>query len=69
MDGSRELIERRLAARHGHFMKASMLDSRFADLERPAPDEPVTTVSIDATPAEIVDDILRVALGRSTSPP
>lgn len=59
LDGGRELIERRLVARHGHFMKASMLDSQFADLERPAPDEHAITVSIDATAAEIVDTILR----------
>jgi len=59
LDGSRELIERRMVARHGHFMKASMLDSQFADLERPAPDEDVVTVSIDATAAEIVKEILR----------
>jgi gluconokinase len=59
LDGSRELIGRRLLARHGHFMKADMLDSQFADLERPAPDEPALVVSVDATPAEIVDTILR----------
>lgn len=61
LDGSRELIERRLVARHGHFMKAAMLDSQLADLERPAPEEQVITVSIDATPAEIVAAILRAA--------
>jgi gluconokinase len=58
LDGSRELIGRRLLTRHGHFMKAHMLDSQFADLERPTPDEPTLVVSIDATPAEIVDTIL-----------
>jgi gluconokinase len=61
LEGSRELIERRLLARHGHFMKGAMLDSQFADLERPAPDEQVITVSVDATPAEIVDAVLRAA--------
>ena len=59
LDGSRELIERRMVARHGHFMKSAMLDSQFADLERPAPDEGVITVSVDGTPAEIVDEVLR----------
>jgi gluconokinase len=59
LDGSRELIGRRLRARRGHFMKADMLDSELADLERPAPDEPALVVSVDATPAEIVDTVLR----------
>ncbi|HEY0640863.1 MAG TPA: gluconokinase [Pseudonocardiaceae bacterium] len=61
LHGTRELIERRLVARHGHFMKADMLASQFAALEPPDPDtEPdVVTVSIDATGAEIVDAIVR----------
>lgn len=59
LDGSRELIERRMVARHGHFMKAEMLASQFAALEPPGGDEEATTVSIDATPGEIVDAILR----------
>jgi gluconokinase len=63
LDGSRELIERRLVARHGHFMRAAMLDSQFADLEYPQPDEPVTIVSVDAPPAAIVDRIRRTVTG------
>lgn len=51
LEGSRELITRRLAARHGHFMRVEMLDSQFAALEPPQPDEDVTEVSIDATPS------------------
>jgi gluconokinase len=62
LEGSRELIMRRLVARHGHFMKAAMLDSQFADLEEPAPDEGVLVVSIERTPEEIVDQIIS-ALG------
>ena len=58
LHGSREQISRRLAARHGHFFKASMLDSQFADLEEPTPDEHVVTVSIGGSPSEIVDDIV-----------
>jgi carbohydrate kinase (thermoresistant glucokinase family) len=59
LEGSRELIQRRMVARHQHFMKAAMLDSQFATLEPPAPDEQVTTVSIDATPGEIVEETIR----------
>lgn len=58
LEGSQELIERRLVARHQHFMKAGMLASQFADLEPPGPDEHPVTVSIDASPAGIVDAIV-----------
>jgi gluconokinase len=58
LEGSRELILRRLAARHGHFMRVEMLDSQFATLEPPQPDEDVTEVSIDATPEQIVNEIV-----------
>lgn len=37
--GSRELIGGRMAARKGHFMPESLLDSQFAALEPPGPDE------------------------------
>ena len=40
--GSRALIEDRMAARTGHFMPAALLDSQFAALEPPGPDEAVT---------------------------
>jgi gluconokinase len=57
LDGSRELIQRRLVARHGHFMRAGMLDSQFAALEPPGPGEDVVSVPIDAAPAQIVEAI------------
>ncbi|MEU0556230.1 gluconokinase [Dactylosporangium sp. NPDC006015] len=59
LEGSRELITRRLAARHGHFMRVEMLDSQFAALEPPQPGEDILAVSIDATPEQIVDEIVR----------
>ena len=40
--GSRAVIEARMAARTGHFMPAALLDSQFAALEPPGPDEAVT---------------------------
>jgi gluconokinase len=57
LEGSKELIMRRMVARHGHFMKAAMLDSQFADLEEPEADEDVLVISVEATPEEIVDQI------------
>jgi carbohydrate kinase (thermoresistant glucokinase family) len=44
--GSREVLAGRLAARHGHFMPAALLDSQLADLEAPGPDEQALTVEI-----------------------
>ena len=40
--GSREVIGARMAARTGHYMPATLLDSQFAALEPPGPDEAVT---------------------------
>jgi carbohydrate kinase (thermoresistant glucokinase family) len=58
LKGSEELIARRMAARHGHFMPPSLLASQFAALEEPGPDERPITVSIEPQPREIVAQIL-----------
>ena len=57
--GSKELIADRMAHRRGHFMPASLLDSQFRILEEPSPDENSLTVSIDQTPEQIDDEIVR----------
>jgi gluconokinase len=49
---SRELIAQRLAARHGHFMSPALLDSQFATLEPPGPDERAITIDVSGSPAE-----------------
>ena len=54
----RELIARRSALRHGHFMPASLLDSQFATLQEPRDDERPIVVSIDARPHAIVDTVI-----------
>ncbi|MEU8119627.1 gluconokinase [Spirillospora sp. NPDC049024] len=59
LDGDRDAIAARMKARKGHFFKAEMLDSQFADLERPAPDENVVTAPITGTPEETVAHILK----------
>ena len=56
--GSRALIAARMAARSGHFMPASLLDSQFAALEPPGPDEDAVTVDIDQPLDRLVSDIL-----------
>ncbi|MEY9851952.1 gluconokinase [Leifsonia sp. EB41] len=56
--GTRDLLESRIAARSGHFMKPGMLDSQLRTLEPPQPDEAAVTVDIDAEPEAIVAGIL-----------
>ena len=68
--GDRDEISRRLAARQGHFMPAALLDSQFADLEPPGPDERALTVDIGRTPDELADEIVAALnLPASTPPP
>ncbi len=59
LDGSQDLIAKRLAQRKGHFMPSGLLDSQFKTLEIPTADEHVIAVSIDASVPGIVDDIVR----------
>lgn len=56
--GAKTLIAQRLAARIDHFMPPALLDSQFAALQEPSPDEPTLVIPIDAAPDEIVDSIL-----------
>jgi len=49
--GSKEKIGRRIAARQGHFMPATLLDSQIATLEPPGPDENVLVVPMGSAPA------------------
>jgi carbohydrate kinase (thermoresistant glucokinase family) len=68
LDGPRALIAARLGARRGHFMPVSLLDSQFAALEPPGPDEDPITVPIDQPVERIVDDIA-VLLDPAAGPP
>ena len=56
--GSKELLEARMAARKHHFMPVGLLDSQFATLEEPGPDEHVLTVPVTHRPDEVVDLII-----------
>ena len=58
LKGERDLIARRLAARDGHFMPPSLLDSQFATLEEPQAAENPIVVSIAPHPRSIVDEIV-----------
>lgn len=57
LDGDRDLLASRLAARTGHFMPASLLDSQYATLEPLQPDELGAVVDIAGTPTEIANDV------------
>ncbi len=58
LKGNMELIGRRFAARHEHFMPPSLLQSQFDALEEPGPGERPIVVSIEPRPREIVAQIL-----------
>ncbi|WP_226779091.1 gluconokinase [Oceaniglobus trochenteri] len=55
--GSRALIAERMAARKDHFMPPSLLDSQFAALEPPQPDEAFIHVDIGPSAERIVADL------------
>jgi carbohydrate kinase (thermoresistant glucokinase family) len=57
--GSQDLVADRIGHRKGHFMPPGLLDSQFATLEPPLPDERPLIVSIDASVEVIVDHILQ----------
>jgi carbohydrate kinase (thermoresistant glucokinase family) len=68
LKGDRELIGRRIAARHEHFMPASLLQSQFDALEEPGPDENPIVVSIEPRPREIVAQTMTALKLQSVQP-
>jgi len=58
LHGDRDLLAKRIAARSGHYMPASLLDSQLATLEVPQADELAMLVSVDQRPEAIVAEIL-----------
>ena len=56
LDGSRDLIEERLAGRRNHYMNPGLLDSQMATLEPPAD---ALRIINDLPPREVVDELLR----------
>lgn len=56
--GAKDLIADRLSARKGHFMPAGPLDSQFATLEEPGPDEHPLVVDINTSVDELADRII-----------
>lgn len=62
LHGDRDLIARRMAARTGHFMPSSLLDSQLRDLEPLQPDERGITLDVRDPPNRLVEQA-RAALG------
>ncbi len=58
LKGDIDLIGRRIAVRHEHFMPTSLLQSQFEALEEPGRDENPVVVSVEPRPREIVAQIL-----------
>jgi len=62
LQGSKALIASRMGGRTAHFMPTALIDSQFADLEPPGPDETALTYEIVLSAGEIVADArLRLA--------
>jgi gluconokinase len=64
----RQVLARRLAARHGHFFPQQLLGTQFADLELPRPDEHVVTIVPADDPADTVTSIIAVLFGGEKGP-
>jgi gluconokinase len=62
LKGDIELIARRIATRHEHFMPRALLQSQFDALEEPGADERAIVVSVAPPPRTIVAQVLS-ALG------
>lgn len=56
--GDKALIAGRMAARKGHFMPTALLDSQFATLREPTPEERPIVVDIGPAPDTIAEAVL-----------
>ena len=57
LNGSAELISRRLCVRSDHFMPSELLESQFAILQPPSIEENVLSVDIDRPVSKVIDHI------------
>src|SRR5256714_4285982 len=58
LKGQQELIAARLAARQGHFIPPSLLESQLATLEDPSPDEDAWVCDIAESPEDLVASLV-----------
>lgn len=59
LEGSKDVLQRRVGRRTSHFMPATLLDSQLATLERPDQDERAFAVSISQPVKKMIDEILQ----------
>lgn len=62
LTGSRDVIAARMADRKDHYMPPSLLDSQFATLEPPGPDEAIR-IDIDQSLTSLISQILPLLKG------
>lgn len=58
LHGDRDLIAQRMAARSGHFMPVSLLDSQLRTLEALQPDERGVTLDVREPPQRLVEQVM-----------
>ena len=68
LEPDRQVLTRRLAARHGHFFPEQLLSTQLADLEPPGPGEHVVTIVPAGDPADTVTSIIAVLFGGEKEP-
>jgi carbohydrate kinase (thermoresistant glucokinase family) len=68
LHGTQDVLERRIAARQGHFMPASLLTSQLATLEMPDENEVTVTINIDQPTEAIVSEALTFISGKVAKP-
>ena len=57
LEGSQSVIAARIAQRTHLYMPASLLDSQFAALQPPEPDEQALSLSVQQPPADLIQNI------------
>jgi len=65
LQGDRDMLAARMAARQGHYMPASLLDSQLATLEAPGTDERAITLDAGAPTESLVQAALAQIQGTS----
>ncbi|HWK43419.1 MAG TPA: gluconokinase [Stellaceae bacterium] len=64
LHGDHALLAGRIAHRHGHFMPTGLLDSQFATLEPPGPDENPISIEVGPPAGDLVQQVIdRLGIG------
>ena len=66
--GSKDLIGKRMAARKDHFMPPALLDSQFATLEEPGPDENPIVADVGGASSEVTIFVIQELTRREAKP-